>query len=84
MPPNDETGQLPGNYNNWIITSPSRCLGNVCGLCIAAAPENFSWQVPFYDRVYVHKQPITQLEDNNCLAAAEACPPKIISTYEPE
>ncbi len=82
--PNDDTGQLPGNYNAWRIIAPSRCAGKVCGVCVREAPENFGWQVPFYDRAYIHTQPLTQLQDNNIMAAALICPPKIISTVEPE
>jgi len=82
--PNDDTGQVPGNYNHWIITAPSRCVGKVCGICVERAPENFSWQTPYEDRAQIHQQPITQLEDNNILSAATDCPPQIISTAAPE
>lgn len=82
--PADDTGQVPGNYQHWFITSPLRCLGDVCGLCIEKAPENFGWQVPYADRAEITRQPLTELENNNMFDAAVACPPQIISTGEPE
>lgn len=82
--PNDETGQVPGNYNQWFITAPSRCAGTACAACVNGAPENFGWQIPFYDRAYIHTQPLTQIQDDNIMAAALICPPQIISTSAPE
>lgn len=82
--PNNDTGQLPGVFNNWTITAPSRCAGTACGLCVRLAPENFGWQVPFYDRAYIVRQPLNAIEDNNIFQAAQGCPPQIISTTEPE
>lgn len=82
--PNDDTGQLPGVFNNWAITSPSRCAGKACGICVDRAPENFGWRVPYEDRAEIIRQPLNAIEDGNIMSAAVDCPPQIITTAEPE
>jgi hypothetical protein len=63
--------------------NPSLVLPRIRQAAVEGPTKN-SFQAASKGTSYVHTQPITQLQDNNCLAAAEACLPKIISTYEPE